>query len=115
MNKSLRAVYEWDGAASLELGPANPVLTVRTFTCRHSPCRMSAAAAGLQCRWYRRVHPSVLQGPLGPHCGRWQTQRRVPDAQSCPESCRTLSAADGCNEPRFACAPPARIVPMLAD
>ena len=72
----------------------------------HRACAIAGINARTLQRW--RAHEGVLKGD-----GRPQAVRPTPShALSVEERTKLLSVA---NEPRFACVPPARIVPMLAD
>ncbi len=72
--------------------------------------RLACAIAGIDARTLQRwrSHDGLVEGD-----GRPQALRATPShALSTVERAQLLSVA---NEPRFACVPPARIVPMLAD
>ena len=72
--------------------------------------RLACAIAGIDSRTLQRwrAHEGLVEGD-----GRPQALRATPShALSADERARLLCVA---NEPRFACVPPARIVPQLAD
>ena len=72
--------------------------------------RLACAIAGIDARTLQRwrAHEGLVEGD-----GRPQALRATPShALSADERARLLCVA---NEPRFACVPPARIVPQLAD